>query len=305
MEGYRQKVIIDTDLGDDIDDAFALAMAVRSDELELMGITTVYQNSSLRAKMVRALLASFGREDIPVCAGMDMMLMQDFVSRAEDRFGVDGKLIPCQYEESMGKFTFEKEWGPDFIIRSVLEHPGDITLIPIGALTNIAVAIRKCPEVVSKIKRIVLMGGAFHEDFPEWNILCDPEAARIVFTSGVEIYAVGLDVTLKCRLRPEHTKRLGASGAEKSEVLSGMLEKWSGFAQSNPILHDPLTVGCVIDSTFVRFRQREVLVELNGENRGKTRILEEPQKGSSRIWVAEAVDSKRYLEFFCDRIFSQ
>ena len=155
-----------------IDDAFALTFAIHSPELEVVGVTTVFRNSLIRAKIAKALLESYGKNDIPVCAGMDIPFVQKFFDRENDKFDSTGRLIPCQYEETvMGNYEADEEWGPDFIIRKVSEYPGEIILIPIGPLTNIATAIRKRPEIVPKIKKIILMGGVFHEDFPEWNIL--------------------------------------------------------------------------------------------------------------------------------------
>lgn len=306
MKSGIQKIIIDTDIGDDIDDAFALALAVHSPELELIGITTVFRNSEIRAKIAKALLTSYGRGDIPVYAGIDIPLLQGFSDRDNDTFDEKGRLIPCQYDcDTMGNFIPEAEWGPDFIIRSILENPGQITLIPIGPLTNVAAAIRKCPEIVYKIKKIVLMGGAFHEDFPEWNILCDPEAAHIVFTSGAEIYAVGLDVTMKCRLNMEQVRQFEALGSEGSVILSGMMKNWfAHYRFECPVLHDPLTVGCVINPSFVKFRKQEIFVDLYEGERGKTRIADEPEKSGSGIWIAEDVEAERYLSFFQHRVFT-
>lgn len=305
MEKYKQKVIIDTDIGDDIDDAFALTFAIHSPELEITGVTTVFRNSLIRAKIAKALLASYGAEDIPVCAGIDIPFIQKFIDRENDRFDSTGRLIPCQYDETVMKnYQPDEEWGPDFIIRKVLEYPGKIILIPIGPLTNIAAAIRKEPGIVSKIKKVVLMGGVFHQDFPEWNILCDPEAARIVFTSGADIYAVGLDVTMKCKLSLEQVKEFEELGSNGSVILSGMMRKWFEHYQFEcPVLHDPLTVGCVIDSSFVTFKEENVLVNLSENDRGKTQIQSKDKVESSSIHIAEEVDAKNYLSFFKDRVF--
>lgn len=306
MEKLRQKVIIDTDIGDDIDDAFALAFAVNSPELHVLGITTVFRNCVLRAKIAKALLASYEKKDIPVYPGVDIPLIQQFTDRENDRFDTKGKLIPCQFDETIMKnFVPEKEWGPDFLINSILENPGQITLIPIGPLTNIALAIRKCPEIIPKIKKIVLMGGFFYDNTAEWNIMCDPEAARIVFTSGANVFAVGLDVTMKCKLSMEQIKDFERLGSKNSAILSKMMKSWFKHYQfACPVLHDPLTVGCVIDPTFIKFREHEILIGLEGEERGKTKIKKEPQSGSSIVNIAEDVEAERYLSFFRDRVFT-
>lgn len=303
MEEIRQKILIDTDIGDDIDDAFALAFAVNSPELELVGVTTVFRNCRLRAKMARALLDSYGKGEIPVCAGVDIPLLQSLPTGEGDVYDETGRMIPCQYQkELMDGYCYSQEWGPDFIIRMVREHPHEIVLVPIGPLTNIAIAIRKCPEIVPLIRKIVLMGGMIHGDTAEWNILCDPEAARIVYTSGAELYAVGLDVTLQCVLSAEQVERFGKLSDKGSVVLGGMLRKWMAHVSSGtPILHDPLTVGCVIDPTFVGCGTYQVSVELEGEGRGRTVIAPGDARGAS-IHVAETVEKDRYLDFFQRRI---
>lgn len=305
MGEIKQKIIIDTDIGDDIDDAFALALAIQSPELELVGITTVFRNSIARARIAMALISSYGREDIPVCAGVDVPLIEGFIDRENDQFDPEGRLIPCQYNDKvMGGYTFGSEWGPDFIIRKIMENPNEIILVPIGPLTNIAMVIRKCPEIVPLIKRIVLMGGMVHEDVKEWNILCDPEAARIVYTCGAKVCAVGLDVTMKCRLGMDMVREFEALGSRGSTVLSGMMESWfDHYRFACPVLHDPLTVGCVLNPDFVEFESRQILVELENGNRGITRIVNGREKGSSEILTAERVDAEAYLTFFRNRIF--
>ena len=292
----KEKIIIDTDIGDDIDDAFAIVLATLSDEIELLGITTVFRNSSLRAKMAKALLDSYGVRNIPVYAGCDIPLL---ATESIDSF------TPCQYDEkSMSSFDYEQGWGPDFIIESVLKYPGEITLVPIGPLTNIAMAVRKRPEIISKIKRIVLMGGFITEDVPEWNILCDPEAARVVYTCGAPVYAVGLDVTMKCKLVQSDVEEFRSIGSRGSIVLSHMLDDWyNHYKFECPVLHDPLTVGTLIDESFVEFEKSEVKVLLTGNDRGKTVRLKSSEEGSSTINIAIDTDSRRYLSLFKQRLF--
>lgn len=304
MKEWKKKILIDTDIGDDIDDAFALAFAVNSPELELVGVTTVYRNCDLRAKMVRTLLDSYGRSDITVCAGVDLPFVQGFRDSERDSHDEKGKLIPCQYEPGeMDGYTYSEEWGPDFIIRMIMENPGEITLVPIGPLTNIAMAIRKCPDIVPLIDRIVLMGGCVHGETAEWNIICDPEAAKIVYTCGAELYAVGLDVTMQCVLNEEQVKRFEMLEHQGSKALARMMRKWMAHIDmTTPILHDPLTVGCVIDSSFVEFQKRNIRVMLDGGERGRTLSVSDEDSKSSAIWTAETVDKERYMDFFQRRI---
>ena len=300
-----ERIIIDTDIGDDIDDAFAIAFACNSPELKLEGITTVFRNAVARAKMAKILLESYGKEDIPVYAGVDTPLIQAYMNRDNDRFDEAGNLIPCQYQKDiMEKYSYEKEWAPDFIINKVRENPHEIILIPIGPLTNIAMAIRKAPDIVPLIKKIVLMGGFVHQEVPEWNILCDPEAAYIVYNSGANIQAVGLDVTLQCKLTLDKVKEFEKLSGKGSKILSEMMKSWFAHYQFEcPVLHDPLTVGCVIDSSFVKCKKYNVEVGLVGKDRGRTIIVPKETSNSAQINVAEEVDAERYLAFFQERVF--
>ena len=300
-----ERIIIDTDIGDDIDDAFAIVFGCNSPELKVEGITTVFRNSIARARMTKALMSSYGITDIPVYAGVDTPLVQTYMNRDNDRFDEAGNLIPCQYQkESMDQYSYEEEWAPDFIINKVRENPNEIVLIPIGPLTNIALAIRKAPDIVPLIKKIVLMGGVVHQDVPEWNILCDPEAAYIVYKSGANIQAIGLDVTMQCKLTLDKVKEFEELSSRGSKVLSAMMKSWfEHYKFECPVLHDPLTIGCVIDSSFVGCKEYIVEIGLEGENRGKTIIVPERTKNSAIINVAETVDAERYLKFFQERVF--
>ncbi len=294
--GEKEKIIIDTDIGDDIDDAFAIVLAALSPEINLLGITTVFRNSGLRAKMAKALLDSYGIKDIPVFSGCDIPLLSD---KSRDVF------IPCQYDSKrMDQFNYDKGWGPDFIIETVQKNPGEITLVPIGPLTNIAFALRKQPEIIPKIKRIVLMGGYVTEDVPEWNILCDPEAAKIVYMSGVPVYAVGLDVTMKCKLVQTDVEAFRNIGSKGSTILSGMLEDWyNHYRFECPVLHDPLTIGTLIDESFVLFEKAKVNVLLEGKDRGKTVKINNEETAVPDIYVATDTDANRYLSLFKKRLF--
>lgn len=299
-----EKIILDTDIGDDIDDAFALALAVRSPEIELVGVTTVFRGSAARARMAKALLRTYERTDIPVYAGMDIPFIQELPVRPEDRVNEKGEFLPCQYEADMDLEQYETLHAVDYLIQRIHGAPGEITLVPIGPLTNIAAAIRRAPEIVQEVKGITLMGGYFHEDIPEWNIFCDPEAARIVFTSGISIRAVGLDVTLKCRMTPEMLDRLESMDEQPANLLNRLTKRWlKATGNDAPVLHDPLTVGTLLCPDFVKFEQVPVQVGLEKEVRARTLIREEAGPGTAVIEAAAKVDQEAYLKFFMERVF--
>jgi purine nucleosidase len=296
----KEKIIIDTDIGDDIDDALALALALNSPELEVVGVTTVYKNIRARARLARKLLLMAGREDIPVYAGLG----QPLINR------VNEDEIPNHYLKEMDDTPFNEDMdGVDFIINTLMSSEGDISLVPVGPLTNIAMAIMKRPEIKSKIKNIVLMGGAYYFQYNEYNIQCDPEAARVVFQSGINIKAVGLDVTLKCQLTHEDIARIENQSEDLTRFLSSLISHWRGKNDYLPILHDPLAVYAVFNDGLLEFSEEKIMVETKGEfTRGMTFNQTAYRWGNTDklitgIFAAREVDGKGFVRLFMERIF--
>mgnify|MGYP000859425328 CR=1 FL=1 len=295
----KRKIIIDTDIGDDIDDALAISFALNSPELEVIGITTVFRNTDIRAKMAANLLKQAGR-DIPVYAGCG----QPIINREDD------SQIPCQYSRDMDEFIYSKEThAVDYIINKIMNSSNDISLVPIGPLTNIAMAILKCPEIKTKLKEIVLMGGCFYSHFNEWNIVCDPEAARIVFEAGIPIKAVGLDVTLKCRLNENDLAMIDKSYSPVAKFLSELIKRWRDNTKSLPILHDPLAVCAVFNDNILEMQNEKIVIETKGEySRGTTynktglNWVRERKVVDSHIKVAKNVDVDAFIKMFIERI---
>lgn len=301
-------IIIDTDIGDDIDDTFALLFAIKSPEIHVEGITTVFRNAQRRAKMCKTVLQTYGIEDIPVYAGIDQPIIEEIHEQGNDRYDENRRFYPCQYSNMMESISFNHELhAVDYIIDTIRKRPGCIEIVPIGPLTNIAFAIRKAPDIITKIKGITLMGGYFTSKVPEWNILCDPEAARIVFTSGIDVKAVGLDVTLKCRLLIEQLEDFKKSDNKTSRLVNEMMQKWlDHYRFECPVLHDPLTIGTLIDDSFVSFEKKYVKVITDGEMRGITVQQENAEDyGTSVISVATNVNQKQYMEFFKSRVLGK
>lgn len=193
-----------------------------------------------------------------------------------------------------------KEEAIDFIISKVLASPKEITLVPIGALTNIASAISKEPRLKENVKEIVMMGGFVGEQKPQWNILCDPEAADIVFKSEIPIKMIGLDVTLKCKLTEEELKRIEQDKRSQVKFLTELIHIWQTSQNARyPILHDPLAVAVVFDPSFVKTERKAIEVDISsGETRGFTRIIsDEPNTN-----VALNVERDKFVSLFLDRI---
>ena len=209
-----KKVILDTDIGDDIDDSFALLLLLESHKFNCLGVTTVFRNSLKRAKMAKQLIRSLGY-DIKVYRGIDNPLKQNIdhlISKEikeKEKYDEDGKYIFPQYDKSMENEKVEDENAVDFIIRMIHLYPHEVTLIPIGPLTNIASAIKKDPTIVPLIKEIRLMGAGLNLNFVERNIFCDPDAAKIVFSSNInKIVAVTINVTSLTSLTEEEVNSL-------------------------------------------------------------------------------------------------
>lgn len=210
----KTKIIIDTDIGDDADDALALCLALKSPELEVAGITTVFRNTAARAKIAVSLLRMMGRDDIPVYAGLGRPLVQP----------ADVNAVPIQLFEDMKDLPYCRELGAvDYLYQTLSQAQDPITLVAIGPLTNIAMLLQTHPEVSNKIQELVIMGGAFYMHYTEWNILCDPEAAHIVFSSGVPVRAIGLDVTTRCQVGDSMVAFLRKAGKPETDLLADLL----------------------------------------------------------------------------------
>lgn len=304
-----EKFLIDTDIGDDIDDALAISLAFGL-KADVVGITTAFKNTQLRAKMANKLLSLLGREDVPVYAGYgDSLAVEN-----------DNEQMICQYTPDLEFKCYKPENSDegacgesaiDFMIEMAEKYGKDLTVIGLAPLMNIAKAIKKAPESMKKVGRIVLMAGSFYEQFVEWNILCDPEAAKIVLDFDVPVYCVGTDVTLPCEVSAEECQLMIRGGDDKlRQYLSVIVEKWVSYSGRNPILHDPLAVYVAVTGNCVEFEERMVGVELEGEySRGLTlnldninRHLPKLPKGR-RIFVGKNVDAKRFKRDFFAIVF--
>ncbi len=280
----RRKVLLDTDIGDDIDDAFALALALQCPELEILGVTTAYGPTDKRAKMALKLLHTAGRDDIPVAVGAP---------------GADSE--PNQYPFAADYSDTQpiEEGAVEFILRTLDESAGDITMIAYGPLTNLGEAVRRSPQTMAKLKQLIIMGGMIGgcspeagELRPEYNIKCDVPAAQAVFDAGLPLTMVGLDVTMLCRLEPQYLRVIEAAGTPLVEAVMAMLQLWP---RETPILHDPLAISIAVDPSLVTTKARHVQVD----NEGFTR-LREGEKPNADVCIR--VERDRFLRFFTERL---
>ena len=268
-----RKIIIDTDPGQD--DAVALLLALASpEELEVLGITCVAGNVPLELtqKNARMICEVAGRTDVPVHAGCEAPLSRPLVT-AEHVHGKTGLDGPELWEP---KLQLTEGHAVDFIIHSLRRHaPGTVTLCPLGPLTNIATALQKAPDIASRIKEIVLMGGAYFEvgnvtPAAEFNIYVDPEAAKVVFTSGVPLVVMPLDVTHKALATRPRVEAIRALDTRAAHFTADMLDFFERFdvakygSQGGP-LHDPCVIAYLLQPELFSGRHVNVEIETQSE----------------------------------------
>lgn len=270
-----KKIIIDCDPG--IDDAFLLAMAVASDAVDILGVTTTYGNVGLGHTTTNALrVLDWLGSDIPVHAGVERALLGPMVDASvyHGTTGLEAPRIGAPRRQATSRN------GVSFLIDAVMGSDEKVTLIASGPLTNLAVALRLEPKIASRIERIVFMGGStdYGNDSPaaEFNMLCDPFAAQIVLDSAVPKAMFGLNVTHKVIATPQEVGRMRGLGNETGEVFAEMAEFFAkvyrdryGFAGS--ALHDPCTIAWLLQPDIFTMRAMRVDCETNsGLSFGRT-----------------------------------
>ena len=284
------QVIFDTDIGTDIDDAYALAQILNSPELKLLGVTTVSGDAVARARLAAKLLAVAGRSEIPVYAGISTT--PQYMAQTD---WAKGFTSPALHEAG----------GVEFLRRQINAHPGEITILAVGEMTNIAALLASDPGIVKKIKAIALMGGAIHRGYepgskpaPEWNLRSHVKAAQAVFASGGPLLVAPLDSTAELKLTPEWRVRLFARGTPLNDALAALdyiwrhTNTWKGV---HPILFDNLAVALVATPGLVPLTALHVVVEPDG----LTRVI---AGRPSNAQVALTSDPAAFLEYFTTRL---
>jgi purine nucleosidase len=309
------RVLIDTDPG--IDDALAIMLALRSPELEVAGITIVQGNVDVERGTANAfkVLDLMGRRDVPVASGASAPLLRE-LRTAEIVHGQDGlaDLITTPVELDARPIA-----GPAFIVETIESSNEPVTLVTLGPLTNVAIALSFAPHIVERIERIVSMGGAVRSEgnatpAAEFNVLADPEAAEIVLRSAAPVTLVPLDVTMKVILPEEWAKRLRDSD-DPVERFAGNLAAFvirvyrEYYGIDGMALHDPLAMAVAVDPSLVETRGLFVTVDRGeGITAGKTVAdfwhIPEPW-GEPNADVALEVDAERFLALFSERLFGR
>jgi inosine-uridine nucleoside N-ribohydrolase len=304
-----RKIIIDTDPG--VDDAMAIFLALRSPELEVVGLTTIFGNVHTDLATVNALrlLEIAGRNDIPVAHGVNAPLARAYGGPVPFIHGDDGQgnvHLPPASSRAISQSAAE------FIVEQVLQAPGEITLVPVGPLTNIALALQLEPRIAGLVREVVLMGGnalvpGNTSPAAEANIHNDPEAADLVFAANWPVTMVGLDVTAQTSMNGDHLRTLEQSGNAMAQHLARITPFYQRFTLDSSGLdgfyvHDSAAVAYLIDPSLFKVQHWPVRVETQGISVGKTwpntsTLRTHPDwAGRPRVNVCTGVDADRLVE---------
>ncbi|MEU1120943.1 MULTISPECIES: nucleoside hydrolase [unclassified Streptomyces] len=305
-----RKIILDCDPGHD--DAIAMLLAHGNPDVELVAVTTVVGNQTLEKVTRNALSVAriANITGVPFAAGCPRPLVRD-VETAPDihgESGIDGPVMP---EPTL---ALDERHAVDLIIDTVMAHePGEITIVPTAGLTNIALAARKEPRIVERVREVVLMGGGYHtgnwSPVAEFNIKIDPEAAHIVFNESWPVTMVGLDLTHQALATPEVVERIGKVGTAPALFVNELLDFFGAMyleAQGfdAPPVHDPCAVAYVIDPSVMTVRKAPVDIELTGTlTLGMTVTdFRAPAPDDCHTQVAVDLDHQRFWDLIVDAL---
>lgn len=272
-----RKVVIDTDPG--VDDAMAIFMALASPELEVIGLTTIFGNAATSTTTPNALtlLEVAGRTEIPVAAGSDSPIATDYLGAVPFVHGTNGL---GDAEIAPPTTALDDRTAADFLAQTVAAHPGEVTVLALGPLTNLALVVRDHPEVVELVHDVVVMGGnalgpGNATPSAEANINNDPEAADVVFGAGWPVTMIGLDVTHQVVLDGAALDRIAVAPTRWADLLGRAVPHYRRFFESNNgtdgiYVHDPTTVAYLLDPSLFETMSWAIRVETESFSRGKT-----------------------------------
>ncbi len=277
-------IILDTDIGTDIDDAFALALVLRSQELDLIGVTTVSGDTPARAAIAAKMLSISGHENVPVFAGPP------------------GKPLPCaqcRWAEGFRWPELDHEGAVAFLEDQFNRRPGELTLVTIGPLTNVAALLKRDPAVAKKIKQIVMMGGSLRRGYspgsgptPEYNIAADIPAAQAVFSSGIPILMAPLDVTAELQLEAADRQKIFSLKTPLATALAALYKLWG---QPTPTLFDPMAVGLLLHPSLCEIKSLSIQVDSQG-------YTQEAWGKPANAQVGVETRPRKFIEFYLNRL---
>ncbi|MHB0875857.1 MAG: nucleoside hydrolase [Anaerolineae bacterium] len=296
------RVWLDTDIGTDVDDIVALSLALLSPEIDLVGVSAVYGDVALRSRMIRKVLSLAGRAEVPVHAGCTHPVMNE---RPIYWAGWEGEGLLGPEDAGLAADSVH---AVDAMTAAVNASPGEIDVVAVGPLTNVAVALMRDMTLAQRVRRFVIMGGlhrtgqdALSLRFAEHNITCDPEAASVVFRCGAPIVMVGLDVTLRVQVTADDVEVIAAAGDPLRLALADQLRRYLRANQRHfTHMHDPLAMSYVVRPSLLALEPCEVLVDTRSEiAAGATWVR---YSRDSRTQVAVDVDTQGFERFLVERL---
>jgi len=291
-----EKIIIDTDIGDDIDDAFAVVLALSSPKFQVLGISATFGDTPTRAKLLDRMLAEVGRSDITVAMGVPTKVnLGGFTQRG--------------YAEKGNFAGPARPNAADFVLEKVRKYPGQITLVAIGPLSNVGAMIDKDQASFHKLKRVVIMGGSIRTirdpygveapvaPHPEWNIKNDIASAQKLFAAGVPLWVMPLDSTANLKLNELARTALFAHASMMTDILAGLYYEWSMATRAaTPTLYDPMTIAALLDPALCPLTALRIRVDDAGNT------LED--QGPANALVCLHSDTEAFLHFYVNQIVS-
>jgi purine nucleosidase len=289
-------VFVDTDIGDDIDDALALALLLCSPEVSVVGISTVFGDTYLRARLASYLLQIYGCTSAPVAAGQAMPLL----FRHSPSGVCQASVLSADFAPPINPLS-----GPELLIQTARKYPGQLTLLCLGPLTNIALALQQEPELASLLRQVFFMGGTSQLWWPDWNVRSDAEAAHVLLEAHLPITMIGLNVTSSCHLQQSDLAQLHEAKSPRLQLLSRLVAAWQEnqpwWRSRLPYLHDPLVVAALCAPQFFRFAPLPVRILTQGPLVGWTipRWLPGPtvraalslESAEARVWILQRLFS--------------
>ena len=309
------KIILDTDPG--VDDAMAFFFADAHPQLQIVGITTIFGNVAVEQATANALrLVEITGGDYPVAAGLGSALAgppRPYPHWVHGRDGFGDINWPAPASQP------SKRPAIDFIIETVKASPGEITLVPVGPLTNIATALRRAPEITDLTREVSIMGGALNcpgnvTPLAEANVANDPEAADAVLAAEWKVSMIGLDVTMQAVIDSGEIKKISRSGNKKGEFLAQATAPYIDFYRKNAgvdgcCMHDVCALALLVAPEIFTMESAAIRVECEGFSRGKTAAMSAGHPGADEVWqkrplqsYARAINSKAMLDLFIDTL---
>ena len=286
------KILLDTDIGGDIDDALALAYLLKQPQCELLGITTVGGESEKRAALASAMCHAAGQAEVPVHVGAAAPLLVP----ERQPHAAQSEALTDQWPHQ----TFDKcNTAIAFLRDTIRAHPGEITLLTIGPLTNIGLLFALDPDIPALLKGLMMIGGGFSAKKPdeEWNIVCDPHAAATVFAAPLALTSVGFDVTGQCRLEADECRRRFSQAGGLCTFVAAMAEVFFRSEAPEVIFHDPLAAALIFEPSLCQTTVQRIAVDLMNEHTlGRTRPVDEA--ASKPHHMVHSVEVAKFFEHY-------